>query len=56
MTVRIRYWLLDHTGTGDHMRNFSTSAADADAAFHLLTELGDPILTETDAFIDIEHA
>ena len=49
-TVRKRDWLLNHLHTGDGLR-----VRDADAEFHLLTEDGLPILTETSAFIDIEH-
>ena len=45
---------LVNLGTGDGRRGFSS--VDPDAAFHLLTEAGDPILTETGDFIDIEHA
>ena len=45
--------LLVNLGTGDGRRGFST---DPDVAFHLLTEAGDPILTEAGDFIDIEHA
>jgi len=56
MTVRIRSWLLNHTGTGDHMRNFSGSTGSPvpPVTFHLLTEASEGLLAESGEFLTIE--
>lgn len=58
MTVRVRWWLLNHTGTGDHLRHFTGSTGGPTPppveTFHLLTEAGDALLTESGDFLTLE--
>jgi len=55
MPVRVRSWLLNNLGTGDHMRSFNpASTGAAGPTFHLLAENDDTLITEGGDFLDIE--